>query len=466
MFSPLSEAELARVHDVATELLAEYGIQFAHEGATEILADAGCSVEDDTVRMPRSVVEECIDRAPDSFTLFGRGADTEITVGEGGCEFAPAYGPTRVFTPDDGVRNSILSDLETLTKLAHVEPTISCTGFKVCEPTDIPERDRDTVAMKRTLLTTDLPLIGSVYGRRRSIECLELAGIANDDSDLSRPYVVGQVSPVSPRRWPERMVGGLLAYARRGQPLVVMSQPLAGASAPATLAGALALTNAEILSGIVLAQLAAPGSPVVYGSGVTALDMRTSAIAAGAPEGALGAAATAQLASFYELPSRAGGAVTDAHIVDDQSGSESMLNLVAGVAGGVDFMLHAAGILDSYRTVSPEKFLLDCERLRAIRRLTDGIDVSDETLAADLLADVAPDESFLKQRHTVKHARESLYRPQLAVRTAHQPGGLAGTESVLERATQRVETLLDEYERPHMSPETERKIEAYSGHHE
>ncbi|MDR5672358.1 Trimethylamine:corrinoid methyltransferase [Halalkaliarchaeum sp. AArc-CO] len=462
LFAPLDETELSRIHEESVKLLSNQGVDVADETARDRYSAGGCEVSGTTVRIPEPVLEQSIDRAPESFTLHTRNGDA-VVVGKGEPVFAPAFGPTELYTEGDGFREATLADVETFARLAHEEDVVDCAGYNVCEPVDVPEPQRARESMKRTLLTTDLPVVGSAYGRRRSQECLELAGIAADDPDLTRPRVLGQVSPVSPRRWPEAMAAGLLTYAARGQPVIVMSQPLAGASAPATLAGAVILANAEILSGIVLAQLENPGTPVVYGSALTALDMETTSIAAAAPEAALGAAATAQLARSYNLPSRGGGGVTDAKRLDDQAGSESMLGLLAGIDAGIDFTLHAVGILDSYRAVSPEKFLLDCERIRAIRRIRQGIDVTGETIAGALLAETSPDGDFLSARHTVKHARKSLFRPDLAVRDAGDSPNVSG-RSAVERAQARVETLLDRYEPPAIDPSLRKRIESYDGH--
>ncbi|AUX08808.1 trimethylamine-corrinoid protein Co-methyltransferase [Halalkaliarchaeum desulfuricum] len=461
LFAPFDDADVAEIHDATRQLLSTRGVDVAHDRAREVYNRNGCEVDGTTVRIPDTVLEECLDRAPGSFTLHTRNGD-EVVVGDGDPVFAPAFGPTDVYTAEDGVREATLADVETFAKLAHEEDVVDCAGYNVCDPSDVPKPQRARESMKRTLLSTDMPVVGSAYGRRRSRECLELSGIAAGDPALTRPYVLGQVSPVSPRQWPEAMAAGLLAYAARRQPVIVMSQPLAGASAPATLAGAVTLANAEILSGIVLAQLENPETPVVYGSALTALDMETTTIAAAAPEAALGAAATAQLASFYELPARGGGGVTDAKRLDDQAGSESMLGLLAGVDAGIDFMLHAVGILDSYRAASPEKFLLDCERIKTIRRIRQGIDVTEETLAGNLLAETPPGGDFLGSRHTVKHARESLFRPNLAVRDTSDGFGMEGGSAV-DRAQARVETLLDRYEPPAIDPSVRERIETYDG---
>lgn len=465
LFAPLDDRDLTRIHQESVALLSNRGVDVASASARERFADGGCEVSGSRVRIPESVIEDAVERAPETFTLQPRNDGDPVTVGDGEPLFAPAFGPTRVYSPETGFREATLADLEAFAKLAHETDVVDCAGYNVCEPTDVPQPERARESMKRTLVTTDRPVVGSAYGRRRARECLELAGIAAEDPDLSRPYVLGQVSPVSPRRWSEAMAEGLVAYASRGQPVIVMSQPLAGASAPATMAGAVTLANAEILSGIVLAQLTNPGTPVIYGSGLTAFDMETTSIAAGAPEAAIAAGATAQLSSFYGVPSRGGGGVTDAKRLDDQAGSESMLGLLAGVGGGIDFQLHAAGVLDSYRAASPEKFLVDCERIRGIRRLQGGIDVTDETIAADLLAETDPEGDFLSSRHTVTHARESLFRPEFAVRgagdgTADEAAGTGGASAV-DRAHERVESLLDRYEPPSVDPRVRERLETY-----
>jgi trimethylamine--corrinoid protein Co-methyltransferase len=150
-----------------------------------------------------------------------------------------------------------------------------------------------------------------------------------------------------------------------------------------------------------------PGTPVVFGSTSTNIDMRSGALAIGSPELSQMIVAHAQLARHYGLPSRSGGALTDASYPDAQAAFESMMSLLTTVNSGVNFVLHAGGILSSYLAFSYEKFVLDDEMCGMVRRLHQGIDVEPDTLAYDVTANVGPGGNYLMEMHTVKRGLEA-----------------------------------------------------------
>ncbi|WP_327053964.1 trimethylamine methyltransferase family protein [Halomicrococcus gelatinilyticus] len=458
----LDEASVETIHEASVTILEEMGIKVDHEEGQRLLAENGCSVDDEgMVTFPRSLVEDCVDEAPANFTLHGRGEGTDVDVGGDDYVLVPSGGPPNVVKYDEDRRPSRMEDYEEFVKLAHVEDVVQSSGLNICEPNDVDQSVKHVEMMLRNLTLSDMPPQGSTYGADRAEACIEMVGIANDDPDVSKPYLAAVANSVSPRTWDTKMTGGLLTYARHGQPVVASPAVMAAASGPATLAGAMALANAEILAGVTMAQLANPGTPVVYGLPSSNVDVRYGSFAIGSPEGALFVSFAGQMARHYGIPSRAGGGLTDAKTMDDQQGSEAMLQLLTTMTSGINYVLHAAGVLDSYSTASPEKFVLDCDRIRYVQRFVEGFDVDEETLALDLIEEVEPGQHFLNKRHTLEHSKSEFLIPEVYDRDSYDNWESAGEKTAYELAHERVEELLDEYERPPIDEDVEHDLERY-----
>lgn len=458
----LDDDGIDAIDAASMHILEEIGIKVSHDDALEVLAAHGAEVDDELVRIDEDLVREAVELAPSSFTLYDRAGDSVLAIGEGDVLRAPGYGSPNLVTFDEGRRQSTLDDYERLVKLAHLEDVINCTGYNVCEPNDVDQSVKHLEMVKRSLLLSDQPLMASTYGEARAAECLEMIAIATGDEDLSRPYALGLINTVPPRSLDTRMVGGLMTYAAAGQPPIVSSFTMAGASGPATLAGSLAQANAENLLGITIAQLVNPGTPVVYGVPSSNIDIRYGSLSIGSAESALFVSFAGQMGRFYDLPTRAGGALCDAKTVDYQAGFESMLVLATTAFADIDVVLHAAGILESYSAISPEKFVLDCEALRYLERFERGYAIDDDSFALDVMETVEPTGHYLSQRHTLDHAESSFYRPDISDKRSHGDWAEDGGQSAFEAAHRRVESLLETYTRPPIEPELADAIEAYA----
>lgn len=455
----LDERGLEAIHEASMHIVADLGIQLDHERARSVFRACGAEVgDDDVVTIPREIIEESLAAAPAEFVLHARNPENDLPVGgDAGPVRAPGYGPPYIYTLGDGRRRSRLSDYETLTKLAHVEDVINCTGYSVCEPTDIEDREKHFAMLKRSLALSDQPVMATARGGTRAQECLDMVGIAVGDRDLGKPYVAGLVNTVPPRRIDTEMLAGLMAFAEAGQPVLVSSFTMAGASGPETLPASIAQANAETLVGIALAQQINPGTPVVYGVPASNIDTRYGSLSIGSPESALVVAAAAQLGRYYGVPTRAGGGLTDAKGLDYQSGFESMLVQTVTDMAGVDYVLHAAGILESYETVSPEKFVLDCEALRYLDRFRRGFRLDPDRLQLDRIAEVEPAGHFLDA--AVEEGE--FFHPSVIDKRSHSDWAESGRKSTMERARDRVDRQLENYERPRLEDDIERELEAY-----
>ncbi len=459
----LDEEGADAIHDASMYIIEEYGIQVNHEEALEYLEEAGATIEENNiVKADRTLIEDKVDEAPESFTLHARNPDNNIEIGGDDTFRAPGYGAPNIRTFDEGRRNSTVDDYETFMKLAQMEDPINSTGYTAAEPNDVPQEVKHIEMLKRSLTLTDMPVMVSPYGQDRTDPNLEMVGIAVDDPDLSKTYAAGLINTVPPRTLDTKMTGGLVGLAKEGQAPVVSSFIQAGASGPGTMAGSVALANAENLMGITLAQLINPGNPVVYGIPSSNIDMRYGSLSIGSPESALFSSFAGTMGRYYGIPSRGGGALSDAKTVDYQAGFESMLVNAATAWSGVDFVLHAAGILESYSAMSPEKFVLDCEALRFIDRFQDGYEINEEMLALDLVGEIDPDDHFLGEAHTLKWAGEDFLIPDVVDKRSYGDWKDDGEMTAFEIGRERVDEQLEAYSKPDLDSDTVADLESYA----
>lgn len=450
------------IHETSLEILGDVGIKVDHEPTLDLLEANGCTVDRESklVTFPAEVVEEATEKAPQTVTLHARNDERTVTIGEGGPVISPCGSAPNILTYEEGRRPSQLSDYETLLKLSQMKDVITCSGYNHCEPNDVQQEVKHFELMKRAILLSDKPLKGESWGSDRAEAALEMAGIANGDPDLTKPYVIATINTVSPRTLDTKMTGGLVTYAEKGQPTMVSPAVMAAASGPAPLAGTIAQGNAEVLAGITIAQLVNPGAPVLYGFPTSNVDVRYGSFSIGSPEGALCVTTAAQMARYYGVPCRAGGGLTDAKTVGDQSGAEAMFQLLVTVLSGVDFVHHSAGIMDSYSTSSPEKFVLDCDRLGYLQRFQNGYEINEDTLAKDLIGQVETGGHFLNQRHTLEHSKD-FHLPDLFYRDAYDNWEENGSKGAFQRGHEHVTELLEDYERPPIEDDTEVALETY-----
>jgi len=460
----LDEMGLDAIHEGAMHIIENVGIKLDHERALDVYEEAGAEVdrEDSIVKVPRDIVEDAVEKAPSEFTLHGRGGQ-ETTVGPGhdGQIRAPGYGPPNIRTYEDGRRSSQLDDYKDLIKLCHEEDVINSTGYNVCEPNDVDQEVKHYEMVKHSLELSDMPTMGSVYGEDRAQASIEMTSIAVDDADMSKPYMAGLVNTVPPRSIDTSMLGGLMTYADYGQPTLVSSFTMAGASAPATLAGAFTLAAAENLTGITLAQLINPGTPNVFGVPASNIDVRYGSLSIGSPESALFVSYAGQMGRYYDIPSRAGGALSDSKTIDYQAGMESMLVHTATQLADIDYVLHSAGILESYSTISPEKLVLDCDVMRVLDHYKRDFPINEDTLAMDVIEEVEAAGHFLSERHTLTHSKDELFKSEVFDKRSHGDWEEDGSKTAFEMGHDRVQADLDSYDQPELDADIQQTLENF-----
>jgi trimethylamine--corrinoid protein Co-methyltransferase len=460
----LSPSDIQAIHDTSMKLMGEIGILFPEENALEIFRNNGFKVEGKKVYFSEEQVMGAVKNVPRPFTVHARNPEKDITIGDGNPIFAPGYGAPFLVDSQAGKRNATIEDYQNLVKLAHLLPNQDISGYLMVEPQDIPSESAHIQMLLANMLHSDKVFIGSSEGARGSRHTMEMIEILFG-SKPDRAVTFGLINPLSPLGFGTEMLEAILVFAKARQPLIFASLIMAGSTGPITLAGVLAVQNAELLAGIVLAQLVSPGLPCLYGATSTNIDLRTGALAIGSPELSLCLSAHAQLARFYGLPSRGGGALTDASICDAQAGYESMFSLLTTVNSGIDFVLHSGGIMSSYLAFSYEKFVMDDEVCGMMRQYLRGIQVDAETLAYDVIANVGPGGHFLGEDHTLERCRTEFWEPAFFDRSGLEAWWEGDRIDTPNRATQRWQNLLAKYAAPDIDQTIARQLQSYVEKH-
>ncbi len=458
-----SQSDVQAIHQATLKVLGEVGLTFGYPPALEVLAGAGCKIEGERVYFPSSLVDESIAKAPSEFTLYARNPQKNVVIGGDHITYIPCYGPPFVTDLDRGRRESTLEDFTNFVKLSYASRHIDITGGMMAEPNDVPHERRNAEMIYASLRYSDKPFIGGAIGAEAAQETIDMAAMVfGGKSELAKkPPFISILCSKTPLGYDDRMLGAIMAYAQAGMPQLISSLSIAGATSPVTMEGTLVVQNAEILAGIVLTQLIRPGTPVVFSGSSSASAMRYGTLAVGAPEMAVNAAATAQMGRFYGIPTRGGGAISDAKICDSQSGYESMMSQLMATLSGVHFVLHSAGILESYMVASYEKFILDDEICGMCKRIRRGETVTEDRLAADLIAEVGPGGEYLTQMHTFQNFKSEFYLPAVEERSSYDNWESQGSQTIEQKANAQWKKALETYEEPGLPEETDRALRAY-----
>ncbi|MGD9058736.1 MAG: trimethylamine methyltransferase family protein [Desulfobacterales bacterium] len=462
-FEILTKTQIEKVHQTSLQILEQIGMDIGYPPALEVLKKGGAKVDGQRVFFPSRLVEAQIKKAPRRFMLHARNPQNNVVVGGGNTVFAPGYGAPFVTDLENGRRKATLQDFENFVKLTGASINLDVLSGTVVEPTDVPYEIRHAQMMYTAMKYSDKCFMGSTMGAQAAKDCIQMAAIlfGGRDQIESAPAIVSVVGPLTPLKYDVRMLGALMEYAAAGQPVLIASLAIAGATGPVTLAGNLALQNAEVLAGIVLIQLIREGTPVIFGGASSNAEMRNGTLSIGSPEMAINAAATAQMARYYKLPARSGGAVCDAKAPDTQASYESMMNLLMALVCGANFVLHSAGILESFNCMSYEKFIMDDEMCGMVKRIHRAIDVNPDTLALDVIKAVGPGGHFLDKDHTFDHFRTEFYQPCLANRDDFVTWQGNGSPQSMVTANLKVKEILNNYEVPQLPADADKDLQKF-----
>ena len=449
----LDPEALERIHEASLDILENTGIDFLDDETLELWERAGAKVDRPArhVWPDRGLIMEMLASAPSTFRWRARNPAHDVVIGGDSIAFGPCGGMVYVTDLDRGRRIGTMDDYENFLKLSQSCHALHFAAWEQVTAQDVPVNVRHLHRVRAGLTLTDKVVMEGAHGRVITADTLAMMRLVY--SSLDGDPVTGDVINVSsPLRYDERMLGGLIAYARAGQVTFITPFILAGAMSPVTMAAALAQQNAEVLAGVALTQLVRPGAPVIYGGFTTPIDLRSGSPAFGTPEGAWAALVGGQLARRYSLPYRGSGGLTTSKAADAQAAYESLWSLWPAILAQTNLVMHAAGWLEGGLTVSFEKFIIDLENLAMFRHFLEGFEVNEASLALDAIAEIGSKGHHLGTAHTQDRYRTAFFPTSLSDRLAYGTWALAGSEDTANRANRVWKEMLAQYERPHLDP--------------
>jgi trimethylamine--corrinoid protein Co-methyltransferase len=437
----ISEKDIKNIHELSMRILAEVGVEIEDNDIVELFKQKGARTEGNVVFMDEDMVNKALQTVPSQFEIYGRKGN--VTVGGDNKIIAPVSGPITVMEGDQ-TRQNTAEDFIKFQMLHQSSDIMDMLNPNLIEPSDISAEDVRDYQMAICLKYTDKPLIGFTTSPDASLSSIEMAqdfyGVGDEEN-----VVLGIISVISPLKYDETMLDAVKIYAERNQPLMFACCSLPGATSPTTISGTMAVNNAEVLGGIVMSQIIKPGLPVIYGNTTGSCDLRFVSPAIGSVETGLIILASAELAKFYGIPCRTGGALSDAKDVDWQAGVESTITMLPSIMSTSNFILQSCGVMDSFNVISYEKFMLDEQNIKMFMRMKNGFALEDKDEVFETIKNVGVGGQYLQEMHTAMNFRKEHFNAKLFNKEGLEIWEKNGSKSVKEKAADAYKNRLAEH---------------------
>jgi trimethylamine---corrinoid protein Co-methyltransferase len=443
MLQILSEAERKLIHKNGKKILSEVGFRVRHPEIFKMLLDAGAVPDDnDKIRicLPEALVDRCMALCPKEFKITDRKGNSVLVKAGGESVYYTANATQYVRGTS---KNAVPVGVNEFTEFVRVADKLENIGGLVgTSLKDYPPYCRDFAGFRVAAANTYKHLRPCIYTPSGAEAIIEMADVILDGRSLrDNMFFTLGYSIVSPLTWSETALELFLKSSGYGIPMMINSEPLAGGTSPVTLAGSLAMADAEVISGIVINQLIEPGRPCIYNSGFAhVFDMMTTLVLTGSPENGLLQGAGAEMAAFHGLPS-ASWALSDSPMLDSQASAEKLLTTFVHTLTSVS-MIWGAGNIETSKTISPEIAVIDNELIGNCKRFRNRFTIDEEHLALDLIREVSFGGSFLESAHTLDHFMEEIRYSELLNRVTRSRWESDGSFSMDEKAGHIVDEIL------------------------
>ena len=454
MFKLLNVSDREKIHKTGRQILNEIGVLIQDKTVYSMMLEAGAVFDKnhaERVYIPNQMIEKYLSLCPKSFKLKNRkNEETEIKNGaaslyytSNGTHYVRGTNKTAV---DIGEREFV-DFIKVSDKLENINGIVGTSII------DYIPAMRDVAGFRLMAQNSYKHLRPCIYTPAGAEVIIEMADVITEGKPLKENmfFSLGY-SIVSPLAWSSTSLE--LFYRTRGHkiPLMINSEPMAGGTSPVTLAGCLALADAEVISGIIINQVIEPGRPCIYNAGFAhVMDMMTATVLTGSPENALLQAAGAEMAQYHNLPS-ASWALSDSSMLDGQASYEKMMTLNAHTMSGVN-IIWGAGNFEISKAISPESAVIDNEMIGCCKQFNKGITVDEEQLAYDVIKDTVMNlnGSFLETDHTFENYREQIRHSRLPNRQARRLWEDKSSLSIEEKAESVVDNILKEKSESYLS---------------
>jgi trimethylamine--corrinoid protein Co-methyltransferase len=459
----LGRGDLEKIHEAGLRILKETGVAFRHSQALDVFRRHGFDVDGETVYFSAAQVQSALDSCPSTFRFRAVNPERTVTVGEQRPLIQPAFGCVFVQEPNKPRRRGLLEDYANYQKLVQSYDSVALGGGFPIVPKELDPETRHLHLLQTALRHTDKPIVGWELNQKQTNEMLDMMEIAFGGGDvLEEDYVIASaICPSSPLAYYPDALECMLAHAGRGQPLFVTPAAMGGITAPISPVGTVVLQNAESLAGLVLIQLIRPGLPVVCSTASTIGYMKSARFCTGTPESVLiNGVGNRITRDLYDLPTRTLTGNTDAKVVDYQAAMESMQSLLMSVLGGAEILTMPLGTLDSWMTISFEKFVLDEEMFRRVLCIKEGLAMSELSDSVSAIQEVGIGGEFLSHQDTLTNFR-SRWVPDVSSWDSHGEWEAAGSKDAVQVAGEVLEEVLAQAPENVLDPVIDRELQVY-----
>ncbi len=461
----LSTDQIETIVQTSLKVLATQGMRFLEPSSRDMMRKAGAEVDEPEmiVRFDPDLVKEKLALAPPEFELRARNPAHDLKVGGNNILFSSVGGPAFCSDLDNGRRPGSYDEMCNYLRIVQSLNIIHQEGGGAFEAMDLPAETRHLDLYLAQIRLLDKNCQSYALGRERTIDSIEMVCIALgiDRSELAeRPALLAIINTNSPMQLDIPMTEAVIELAGAGQVCCITPFTLAGSMSPATLAGTLMQQTAEVLAVATFSQIVRPGAPIIYGSFASNVDMRSGAPALGTPEYTKAAQASGQLARRLRLPFRSSN-TTVSNCIDGQAAFESEMSLWGSVMGHANLVNHAAGWLEGGLTASFEKLIIDAEMLQMMAEYLRPIEVTDDELAVDAIAEVGPGGHHFGTSHTLERYETAFYTPILSNRQNFEAWQESGSPDIGVRANAIWKQLLSEYQQPPLDPAIDEALVDY-----
>jgi trimethylamine--corrinoid protein Co-methyltransferase len=457
----LSKDDVYRIHTATLEVLQRVGVRVEEEKALNLLKHVGADVNhnEKIAKIPKHLVDEAIRSTPKSVLFAGRDPKYNMRLESTRVHFGSGEGCVNVLGEDNrSVRPSMKRDVEKAVRLVDGLPNFDFV-MPVFTAQDVPKQSMPLHGLHAALKNTGKPIMVVDFGLDVNYLIRMASVVVGGEENLREKPILGLYSePSSPLSHGRDHIKSLMTFAERKLPVVYIPSPASGSTAPATMAGAIVQSNAETLSGNVIAQFASKGAHFIYGADTTVFDQRTGVFPYGAPEWMVVNLAMAQLGRYYGIPTWSTGGCSDSKILDGQATMEAALSIFVAAQSGAN-LIHDVGSFLNFGLTGSFDLLTICDEIVSmISYVLQGIKVNDETLAVDTMVQVGPRGHYLSQPHTLKFFTREHWFPMLLDRQTRDAWARKG-EDLLQRARKRTDDLLDAHSPAPLPSDIERDLD-------
>ncbi|MEG1164045.1 MAG: trimethylamine methyltransferase family protein [Anaerovoracaceae bacterium] len=448
-FNYISEEEVRQIHMASLEILERTGVVVYDEEALKLLEEGGAFVDGNRVRIPNCMVKKAIASAPSKIAFCNIDGERRIQLYRNNVYYGLGTDlPSFIDPYTDEIRQTVLKDVENVGKVAQYAENIDFVASAGLA-SDVDQRVVDLYHLKtiRTYCNKPNWITATDYGNMKALIDMAAVSAGGYEKLRENPTIGLYGEPVSPLINSKEATQKLLLCAEYGIPVTWASGIIAGGTGPVTLAGSLALGNAEGLSGLVIHQLKAPGAPFIFGLVGSTMDMKSQISCYGGAELPIMHAVVGQLARFYELPCYGTGGCSDSNCVDAQAGIESMFSNMMAALSGTN-LVHDNAYLGAGLIGNLSMILLNSDIVGCIKRMQEGIKINEETLCLDLIDKVGPGGEYMTKSHTFKHYKEETHYPEYMNRKQHQSWTEAGAKDINQILRAKTIEIIEEDVKP------------------